>query len=200
MRRSLNMVLTAAAAFILGASALAWQAETTVAANAPASDGLAAWAKLHEVLSHPRCTNCHVADGRPMWSGPSYGEARVHGMNVGGDPDMLFGNPGLMCNTCHMAENSAAHHGPPGAEVWHLPPAEMAWWKESSAAICAQLKDPARNGGRSLADIETHIAEDALVAWGWRPGPGREPAPYSASEAAAFVAAWAADDAPCPGE
>lgn len=166
----------------------------------PASAGLAAWEKIHQVLSHPRCANCHVADGRPMWSGPSYGEARVHGMNVGGDPELLFGNLGMMCNTCHMEENSAVPHGPPGAEVWHLPPASMAWWGESSAKICAQIKDPERNGLRSLEDIEAHIANDALVAWGWAPGVGREPAPYSAAETAAFVAAWAADGAPCPAE
>lgn len=133
-----------------------------------------------------------------MWSGPSYGETRVHGMNVGGDPNLLFGNAGMMCNTCHMAENSEKTHGPPGAEVWHLPPAEMAWWEKSSAEVCAQLKDPARNGNRSLEDIERHIADDALVAWGWNPGPGREAAPYSASEVAAYVNAWAADGAPCP--
>ena len=43
--------------------------------------------------------------------------------------------------------------------------------------ICAQIKDPDRNGGLSpeeVADIET-----PLVGWGWAPGPGREPAPGS---------------------
>ncbi|MEL7487050.1 MAG: hypothetical protein AAGJ87_07540 [Pseudomonadota bacterium] len=163
-----------------------------------AAAGLAAWEKIYSVVSHPRCANCHVADGRPMWSGPSYGEARVHGMNVGGDPNLLFGNPGLFCNTCHMAENSEKPHGPPGAEVWHLPPPEMVWWKRTSAEICAQLQDPERNGGRTLADVETHVAEDALVAWGWAPGPGREPAPYSAEETAQFIADWAQNGAPCP--
>ncbi len=180
-------------------SAFALQADQQPAAGEQlAAGGLAAWAKFHEVVSHPRCANCHVADGRPMWSGPSYGETRAHGMNVGGDPELLFGYPGMTCDTCHMAENAGVPHGPPGAEVWHLPPASMAWWGVSSAEICAQIKDPARNGGRSLADVQTHIAEDARVAWGWAPGPGRDPAPYSAAEAASFIEARAADGAPCP--
>ena len=162
--------------------------------------GLAAWSKIYEVVSHPRCANCHVEDGRPMWSGPHYGETKKHPMYVGGDPEQLLGQPGMMCNTCHMAENSEKLHGPPGAEVWHLPPAEMVWWEKSSADICEQLKDPERNGGRTLAEIETHIAEDGLVLWGWTPGPGREPAPYSAAETAQYVAAWSANGAPCPAE
>ena len=163
-----------------------------------AAPGLTAWEKIYEVASHPRCANCHVADGAPRWSGPSYGPTRVHGMYVGGDPELLFGHPGMMCNTCHMAENSPRPHGPPGAPVWHLPPAAMVWFEKSSAAICEQLKDPARNGGRTLADIEEHVARDALVAWGWNPGPGREPAPYSAAQTAQFIAEWAEAGAPCP--
>jgi hypothetical protein len=36
--------------------------------------GLAAWSKIHEVFSHPRCANCHVGpDNVPIWSGSSYG-------------------------------------------------------------------------------------------------------------------------------
>lgn len=189
------------AVLLLFVSAVSFVSATSVLGadeQAVNGEGLAAWAKIYEIVSHPRCANCHVADGRPMWSGPSYGEARVHGMNVGGDPNLLFGNVGMLCSTCHMAENASAYHGPPGAEVWHLPPADMAWWDKSSSHICAQLKDPARNGNRSLEDIETHIREDALVAWGWAPGPGREPAPYSAAQAASFVADWAANGAPCP--
>ena len=46
-------------------------------------EGLEAWARIYEVVSHPRCSNCHAGpDNRPMWSGPSYGKARFHGMNV----------------------------------------------------------------------------------------------------------------------
>lgn len=196
-------ILTVAGLSVLASASMLAAQETATEAPTAAADtstGLAAWDKIFEVVSHPRCANCHVEDGRPMWSGPSYGETRVHGMYVGGNPDLLFGNPGMMCNTCHMAENSEKPHGPPGAEVWHLPPPEMTWWAKSSAEVCAQLKDPDRNGGRTLAEIEEHVADDHLVAWGWAPGPGREPAPYSAAEAAQFVADWSANGAPCPSQ
>ena len=46
-----------------------------IAGPALAQDpGLAAWSKIHEVFSHPRCANCHVGpDNMPIWSGSSYG-------------------------------------------------------------------------------------------------------------------------------
>lgn len=192
--------LAALIALISGtAISAAPKADTTPETQRPL-DGVEAWSRIFEVVSHPRCANCHVADGVPRWSGPSYGDTpRMHDMYVGGDPNLLLGNPGMMCNTCHMPENSPKLHGPPGADVWHLAPAEMAWWGQSSSDICEQLKDPQRNGGRTLAEIEDHIANDGLVAWGWTPGPGREPAPYSASAVAQFVAIWAAAGAPCDG-
>lgn len=175
-------------------------AQETQTAAPDSEAGLSAWAKIYEVVSHPRCANCHVDDGRPIWSGEHYGKTRIHGMNVGGNPDELLGPPGLMCNTCHTAENSPVPHGPPGNDVWHLPPKEMVWWQKSSSYICAQLKDPERNGGRTLGEIEEHVAEDSLVGWGWNPGAGREPAPYSAVQTANYIKAWAENGAPCPAE
>ena len=45
--------------------------------------GYAAWKRIFEVVSHPRCANCHVDENNtPMWSGPSYGETRPHGMYI----------------------------------------------------------------------------------------------------------------------
>jgi hypothetical protein len=52
-------------------------------------------------------------------------------------------------------------------------PIEMAWEGKSVAQICAQLKDPNRNGGRDLKLLHEHVAHDDLVAWGWNPGSGR---------------------------
>ena len=65
---------------------------------------------------------------------------------------------------------------------------------------CAQIEDPARNGGRTIAAVADHVADDAVVRWGWAPGPGREPAPYSAAEVAAFLKQWDAAGAPCPAQ
>lgn len=68
------------------------------------------------------------------------------------------------------------------AERWGVPTDEIsmqegAWEGRSLGEICAQMKDPASNGGRSLAELHEHDAHDGLVGWGWHPGEGREPAP-----------------------
>lgn len=195
-----RLVLLAAPIAAMATLAFAQDAATPDAPvpTLPVEQGLEAWTKIHEVVSHPRCANCHVGDdGIPMWSGPSYGKTQPHGMNIKAGESRI-GAEALICSTCHSEHNAEAPHGPPGAEIWALPPVEMQWWEKSSAEICAQLQDPERNGGRTLEEIRTHVADDALVGWGWAPGPGREPAPYSAEETAGFIDEWAAAGAPCP--
>ncbi len=162
------------------------------------AQGLAAWAKAYEVFSHPRCSNCHVADDKPRWSGPSYGPtAEFHGMNVVADASRDAAG-GLACKSCHGAENLPFPKGAPGAPHWALAPVEMAWWDKSAEEICLQIKDPERNGGRTVEQVTEHIVQDALVQWGWAPGPGREAAPYSAAELAHFLSVWNDVGAPCP--
>jgi hypothetical protein len=39
------------------------------------------------------------------------------------------------------------------------------------------IKDPKRNGGKSMEQLVEHMAEDTFVGWGWAPGAEREPAP-----------------------
>jgi hypothetical protein len=161
--------------------------------------GLPEWEKVYAVFSHPRCANCHVEDDHPRWSGPEFPVTRVHAFNVQRGADGSgFGNPGLRCTACHFETNSATLHGPPGAESWHLAPAEMVWFGKSSAQICAQIKDPERNGGRTLDEVATHVRDDGLVGWGWDPGPGRQPAPGSAEETFEAIQRWAEAGAPCP--
>ncbi|MBX3579024.1 MAG: hypothetical protein KF723_17635 [Rhizobiaceae bacterium] len=161
--------------------------------------GLAAWSKINAVFAHPRCAGCHVEDDQPRWSGDHYGGTRVHAFNVRrGEDGSGFGNPGLRCTTCHFESNSSVLHGPPGAPNWHLAPAQMAWWDKSSAQICAQIKDPERNGGRTLEEVAVHVRDDALVAWGWAPGPGREPAPGSAEATFQALQDWITAGSPCP--
>jgi hypothetical protein len=162
--------------------------------------GLPAWEKVYAVFSHPRCANCHVEDDHPRWSGPHYGPTpKNHAFNVQrGIDGSGFGNTGLRCTTCHFENNSTVLHGPPGAPNWHLAPAEMVWFGKSSAEICAQIKDPARNGDRTLEEVGKHISSDPLVAWGWAPGPGRESAPGSADETFKALEEWRLAGAPCP--
>ena len=63
----------------------------------------------------------------------------------------------------------------PGHPLWHLAPIEMAWQDRSLQQICEQIKDPARNGGKTLAELHEHMAEDSLVGWGWRRMPAARP-------------------------
>jgi hypothetical protein len=74
----------------------------------------------------------------------------------------------------------------------------MQWFDKSSAEICAQIKDEARNGKRTIAEVAKHIEDEPLVHWGWAPGPGREPAPYSVAELVELLKQWDAAGAPCP--
>lgn len=155
------------------------------------TNGLAAFAQVAEVFRHPRCSSCHVAGDRPWWTD------RPHGMNVQRGLGN-FGRAGMRCTVCHSDVNSPEKHGAPGAPFWHLPPAEMVWLDQTDAHICEQIKDPERNGDKTLEEVVEHVREDALVAWGWDPGPGREPAPLSASETADLLQVWITAGAPCP--
>lgn len=74
----------------------------------------------------------------------------------------------------------------------------MAWEDESLAEICEQIKDPARNGGKSLAALQEHNAKDGLVGWGWHPGPGREPVPGDQETFGQLTQAWIDAGAHCP--
>jgi len=73
----------------------------------------------------------------------------------------------------------------------------MAWQGLRTEELCESLKDPARNGGRSLAALEEHLRSDAIVAWGFRPGPGRRPPPMSQAELVARFVEWKEAGAPC---
>ena len=46
--------------------------------------------------------------------------------------------------------------------------------------------------------LQEHIAKDDLVAEGWNPGPGRQPAPGSQEQAGKLVQAWIDSGAECP--
>jgi len=95
-------------------------------------------------------------------------------------------------------EATPAYQSIPGHPRWSVAPIEMAWQGQSLGQICAQLKDPSRNGGRSLELLRDHLAHDDLVAWGWNPGAGRKPAPGSQEQLGALIQAWIDSGAECP--
>jgi hypothetical protein len=145
-----------------------------------------------KVLTSARCVNCHPAGDRPL-----QGETRrLHQPPVARGPDG-FGTPTMRCATCHQSANFDPA-GVPGHPHWHLAPGEMAWQNKTAGEICTQIKDPARNGGRSLQQILTHVADDSLVGWAWAPGGGREPAPGTQKELGALIQAWLNTGAVCP--
>jgi hypothetical protein len=152
-----------------------------------------------KVIQHPRCVNCHPAGDTPL-QGMTM---QVHEPPVvRGDGDI--GVPGMMCGTCHGAANvnivgqSETLRSIPGHPQWHVAPIEMAWAGKPLGAICEQIKDPARNGGKTLEQIVEHMAKDSLVGWGWSPGAGREPAPGTQEVFGELIRRWVADGAACP--
>lgn len=191
-----------AAAIALGGPVAA---ETAITVNPPAEgsvsteEGLAAWTRIYEVASHPRCSNCHVGvSDRPMWSGPSYGKARVHGMNIQAGESRM-GVETLPCATCHRGTQLDTPHSPPAVDGdWRLAPQSAYWFGQSSETICAQLRDPDRNGGMSFTDLAGHLGHDMVLRWAWAPGGGREPAPYSLQEHVNDMLAWGVAGQPCP--
>jgi len=153
---------------------------------------LALFAEVGKVIQHPRCLNCHPAGERPTQTDAM----RPHmPLVVRGDGGM--GATGLRCMTCHHDKNFDPA-GVPGNPKWLLAPEEMAWQGKSLGAICAQIKDKSRNGGKSMAELVHHMAEDELVGWGWNPGAKRTPAPGTQAEFGALFKAWADSGGYCP--
>jgi hypothetical protein len=120
------------------------------------------------VMLHPRCSNCH-ANGDV----PTQGDDRhLHVPPVTRQTN---------CQQCHGTANGAGLGSPPGAPGWRMAP--FAFAGKTADQLCAQLKDPARNGGRTpqgLADSLFNPGQqtfDPLASWAFNPGPGRTPAP-----------------------
>ena len=154
----------------------------------------ALFAEAAQVFMHPRCLNCHPNGDVPLQGM----DGRPHDPPVvRGDDDR--GAVGMACAGCHQDKNLELARVP-GAPGWHLAPREMAWVGKSPRQLCEQLRDPARNGGKSLAQMVEHNAHDELVGWGWDPGHGREPAPGTQAQFGALIAAWVETGAACPQE
>lgn len=163
----------------------------------PAERSRALFTEAGKVIQHPRCLNCHPKGDRPTQGA----QMRPHEPLVVRGP-AHHGVVGMECGTCHQKANFDPS-GVPGHPLWHLAPPEMAWQGFSLGQICEQIKDPKRNGGKTLAQIEEHMAHDSLVGWGWKPGtsPGgtpREPAPGTQAQFGALIGAWIDTGAHCP--
>jgi hypothetical protein len=184
-----------ALAIVLGAARLDQAAAPT---PADATSGLRAFETVQKVFQHPRCQNCHIPGDAPL----QFDDGRTHGQNVKRGPEGQ-GAAGLPCATCHQTKNLPASFGanmPPGAPNWHLPPARtpMVFIRLTPAQLCAMIKDPQKTGGKDLSAMLEHVANDALVGWGWDPGAGRAPVPIPRAEVTAAFRTWMDAGAPCP--
>src|SRR5437879_4601762 len=122
-----------------------------VAQPAGHAESLAAWAKIQIVLEHPRCLNCHQAES------PLQGDSRrTHLPHVVRGPEN-HGVSAMKCGNCHNESGNNVTSRTPGAPHWQLAPLSMLWQGLSGAALCRSLKDPEKNGKRSLADLVTHM-------------------------------------------
>jgi hypothetical protein len=166
--------------------------ESFAAIADPQKRSAAIFTELGKVLTHLRCVNCHPAGDRPHQTD----QGRPHQPPVQRGADG-FGVEPLRCSVCHGQANFEPGRMP-GHPQWHLAPREMAWEGKSIGEICAQIKDPQRNGGRRVEELVHHIGSDSLVGWGWAPGSGREPVPGTQKIAGALVEAWVQTGAACP--
>ncbi len=158
----------------------------------PAERSRALFKEAGKVILHARCVNCHPAGDQPLQGD----DGALHLPAVVRGPDNQ-GAVGLRCNTCHQSENYQPSRVP-GHPLWHLAPIEMAWEGRSLGQICEQIKDPKRNGGKTLAQIHEHMAHDTLVGWGWHPGGDRTPVPGTQAQFGELIGAWIASGAECP--
>ena len=155
----------------------------------PDERALALFAEVGKVILHPRCVNCHPDGDRPLQSdGLPHQPLVVRGSEG-------RGAPGLPCASCHGSEN---FQGVPGSPDWHLAPLQMAWVGKSLGQICQQIKDPQRNGGKSMAQLADHMANDHLVAYGWNPPENLAPVPGNQALFAELFQAWIDAGARCP--
>lgn len=161
----------------------------------PKARAAALFDEAGKVIQHPRCLNCH-----PRTDRPSQGDAmQLHQPLAVRGPDG-HGAVAMACTTCHGASNfvASANVTVPGNPKWALAPIDMAWQGRSLRQICLQIKDPKRNGGRTMMQIVDHMAHDSLVGWAWNPGAGRTPAPGTQKQFGELVQAWVDAGAYCP--
>jgi hypothetical protein len=153
---------------------------------------LAAWDRVVTVLQHPRCSNCHQPEE------PLQGDSRRrHSPRVVRGRDNM-GVPGMRCGSCHSEQGNNEASRVPGAADWKMPPRSMSWARLPIGRLCLTIKDPAKNGGRSLKAIVKHMQEDSLVHWSWDPGGTRESIAMPHHTFVDFVGEWVQSGAHCP--
>ena len=187
-----NLIPVTIAVLITVVAVLIWSGEATPQRSSNQETSLAAWDLIVTVLQHPRCSNCHQPN-EPL-RGDS---ARRHSPRIVRGRDNL-GVPGMRCSSCHSEQGNNEVSGVPGATEWKMPPRSMTWAGLSTGQLCRALKDPTKNGRRSLKGIVKHMQEDSLVHWSWDPGGTRNSVAMPHHVFVEFVEEWVRSGAHCP--
>ena len=74
----------------------------------------------------------------------------------------------------------------------------MAWAGLDEHELAEQLKDPNRNGHRTLVQMIEHLSSESLVLWAWEPGGGRRTPPLTHDQFVQRFKDWVAAGAPSP--
>ncbi len=158
----------------------------------PAPAGPHPFFAVHKVLTSPRCMNCHPQGDAPL----QFDQSKPHAMGI----SRAIDDVGMSCATCHQVVQYDFPHAPPGAPNWHLPPEDMRMVFEGQTvqSLCEQLRDPAKNGGKTLDEVLHHVSHDPLVLWGWNPGPGRTTPPLSHDTFVGEMKRWVDMQGACP--
>ena len=195
--RSGQTVLFAVLFWAAGASGQTTSLQTPDAFDSVKDTGArsrALFVEAGKVILSPRCMNCHSKEENPTQGDDMHMHVHVPRVVRGAGG---MGATALSCNTCHQVANFDPSNVP-GNPQWHLAPSSMASQGKSLGQICRQMKDSERNGGKTLAHIQEHMASDPLVGWGWAPGGNRVAAPGTQAQLEALMKAWIATGAACP--
>jgi hypothetical protein len=192
-----RVLLLLAAAFAVAAILSARQQAAAVARPVDKDDAgaRAAFLDVYKVLMHPRCMNCHPSGDAPLQGDDSH--AHVQNVKRGEEGK---GKYALKCTNCHQDTNLPGENMPPGNPTWHLPRKDLplVFQGKSPRELADQLKDPRRNGGKTLEQLLEHVTHDTLVLWGWEPGDGRTKPPLSHDGFAKRFREWVEKGAASP--
>jgi hypothetical protein len=140
--------------------------------------------------------NCHPVEDAPLQGDDSH--THLQSVKRGEDG---HGKYGMRCSACHQSANLPGANMPPGASSdWHMPSraVPLVFQGKSARDLCLQLKDPQRNGGRTLEKSIEHLEADPLVLWAWAPGDGRMPPPMTHGAFLETMREWVANGGACP--
>jgi len=158
-------------ALILLAACGGSSATTATKTPPPSHDqGLVAFETVRTVLQHPRCQNCHPAGDAPLQGDDSH----VPSQNVQRGPEAAAWSARsarrvMARRTRRATTASTFRRATPTVGTCHRPEMKLVFVGMSANALCVQIKDPARNGGKDLKALRAHL-DSPLVEWGWNPG------------------------------